>query len=96
MRYIRPREYFWRANLNEGSRKTEMSSASGRGRFYGSLHPAYQPFNIHADSPVHGNIMSGPPAIATSSADSVKLDKILSLLDSQQQQITTLTSEVSV
>ena len=55
---------FWRAN-------PEMS-ASG---FYGSLHPAYQPFNILAEGPTHGNAMAGFPAgpIAANSDNSEKL-----------------------
>ena len=78
-------------------RSSIMMSSTGRGGFYGSLHPAYQPFSIPTDgTSTHGSTMTGPPAIATASADAGKLDEILSLLHSQQQEITTLTSEVLV
>ena len=75
-------------------------SASGRGGFYGSLHPAYQPFAMNLDAPntPAPNLVSGVggPSPALGSTDSRKLDDILSLLHNQQQQITTLASEVSV
>ena len=75
-------------------------SASGRGGFYGSLHPAYQLFamNMDAPNPPAPNPASGigGPSLALRSADSRKLDDILSLLHNQHQQITMLASKVSV
>ena len=75
-------------------------SASGRGGFDGSLHPAYHPFsmNMDAPNPPAPNRPSGigGPSPVLGSVDSTKLDDILSLLHNQQQQITTLASEVSV
>ena len=66
---------------------------SGRGGYYGSLHPAYQPFNVSSEFSSPSTRHSTAATVSDTSHS--KLDAITSLLQSQQENITSLRSEVT-
>ena len=73
---------------------------AGRGGYYGSLHPAYQPFPEHGSlnmsltrGEASGARRGGLQTPASSSSTSTKL---LALLHNQEEKISSLTTEVSL
>ena len=80
---------------------------AGRGGYYGSLHPAYQMFSEHGSQNVSLTAdearsfsvarggCNGLHSATSPSSVSTKLDEILALLRSQDEKISTLTSEVN-
>ena len=67
---------------------------NGRGGYYGSLHPAYQPFNVSSEVSSPSTCHSTAGTVSDTSHS--KLAEILSLLQSQQEDITSLKSEVTL